>query len=1027
MDYVNTLRYWHRLEHFYPYNIHYSKSENIKRFSIIDGFSFPNFKIHGYDDKYVAYYDVYFGLFKVSKAMEIVEKELGEQKTFIEKDQSESCFCKFSLTKDGKFSRDSFKISAYPWAVHRINGQKINLDQWDEDFKSYNKVVFSMFNDNNTEFTYDLCLELRERLANTLNWDIEFSSPWMVIETHLVDQEFTEDNEKEELDIDKILQDNDLLNSFYVKDIERVIESYKCNEETKNLNEFIKHNYENRIDIEENYAEIRKLMNPKLLPVGSWPSNYGLRFMQQLDINLFLTQNEKSSIFSINGPPGTGKTTLLKSLVAALIVERAEKLAKLLEPNQAFEDRYIGYIQYKNNKNWIYKLKEEYNQYGMLIASNNNGAVENISKELPSINELPQKYRDTYTYLNKVSDNIFGHGKTWGLLAATLGKRKNRNNFINEFWPISDNTKYSLQHSINKECDIEDWQNSVQQFQDNLNIVSEEIKLLDKIYDATLKYFEVQDSVKEKRSKLRELEKELSSLDTLINKKTEQYNLLINEKENNNKIIKEFQQYDFLIKIKSQFPKFFPKTIKYSKLCTRNLELLSEINSLEIELKNIKDSFEKIEQEIKNLIIIITPLENQVLELKTMVDQFKKDRNQDYSFIEFLDPALHDSVSKKSPYGYASLNEMREKLFFSALRLHESFVLNSSRMKSNLDAFNKWMRDMCKYEDRRKYSKVLLDSFFMVVPVVSSTFASVSTFLRDIGKEEIPYVFVDEAGQGIPQSAAGILWRAKRSIIVGDPIQIEPIFTIHDRIISALKEYYEQDDIIADRLVSVQTLADLANPYVGYRSVGMVKQIVGAPLIVHSRCKKTVFNIANEIAYDKKMIFDTFNGEKDDIYEWIHVQGHCDEGHFIKEQADRVWEEIKGELLSFKDSELGVAPSIYIISPFKTVKEGMIIYFRKKLRDSLSVKRLPKSLSNWLHYNIGTIHTFQGKEADKVYLCLGVDSSKKNGGAVTWASQSPNILNVAITRAKIELYIVGDKLLWGSQPYFEVALKYTNN
>ena len=72
----------------------------------------------------------------------------------------------------------------------------------------------------------------------------------------------------------------------------------------------------------------------------------------------------------------------------------------------------------------------------------------------------------------------------------------------------------------------------------------------------------------------------------------------------------------------------------------------------------------------------------------------------------------------------------------------------------------------------------------------------------------------------------------------------------------------------------------------------------------------------------------------------------------------------------------------------------------------------------WLDNNCGTIHTFQGKEADEVIITLGCD--KKNKKAVTWASKKPNILNVAVSRAKYRITIIGDKDLW-NVPYFNTA------
>lgn len=54
-------------------------------------------------------------------------------------------------------------------------------------------------------------------------------------------------------------------------------------------------------------------------------------------------------------------------------------------------------------------------------------------------------------------------------------------------------------------------------------------------------------------------------------------------------------------------------------------------------------------------------------------------------------------------------------------------------------------------------------------------------------------LIIDEAGQATPYSALGALWRTCKAIIVGDPLQVEPVVTVPKELSKKFAEEFEID------------------------------------------------------------------------------------------------------------------------------------------------------------------------------------------------------------------------------------------
>lgn len=485
-------------------------------------------------------------------------------------------------------------------------------------------------------------------------------------------------------------------------------------------------------------------------------------------------------------------------------------------------------------------------------------------------------------------------------------------------------------------------------------------------------------------------------------------------------------------------------------ICEEYHQCLSAAGEKESELR---EKIEEINKQLDGLKKQLDDPENKAKE----TEGEKALRRVDSALLEGIDSQCDDTqlfnpapIPNLDSFGTnedAALSKARDILFLRALQVTREFVLASKCVKFNLTNLgaiwgaketpkgNDEGEEVIVY-DQRHIAEVmpsLLQTLGIVTPIISTTFSSIRTVFKDVpiadsGKAPFGLLIVDEAGQAVPQAAIGAFARCRRAMVVGDPRQIPPVVTselsaVRTRMKKQLK--YSGGYFLSCE-ASVQRFADEANSIGSMRETlnGEGELWVGCPLVVHRRCLSPMFDISNQISYGESMINKTaepssnLNRFYSDCSQWINVPGLEAKGkgnHFVEEQGACAAKIVFEAFEKNADKNAGI-PNLYVITPFKSVVSGFQEYLKqeyaKKYEAGSSKSNAVKkdAFDEFIKRNVGTVHSFQGKEADEVIFMLGCD--KKSSGAVSWVSA--NIVNVAASRAKYRLYVIGDSRVWMS-------------
>lgn len=731
------------------------------------------------------------------------------------------------------------------------------------------------------------------------------------------------------------------------------------------------------------YSDKQQNVALALKHVGQMSGEFPLSVKQRNALHHFIEQ-KKGEILAVNGPPGTGKTTLVRSVVANLWTQAA--LNKSEPPlivatsnnNQAVTNILESFARIDEaglDENLSGRWIPEVDSYGLYFCSAKKANAKNIYRYSGPKDDGCMQGWQTQTFVTKAQEYFLTKVSEW-----QHSQCKNVDDAIAALHKEMCATKEQIKHGFNY---LEAWQS-------------------------------VLDSIEQQYGSIDTLHLSRVELNATLTAKTKAYE---QDKALLDAVYELWSTRPWWITLLMWLPPIRrQEERKTARLLNQWNKVLNVFTDQDIETV-LNQQMAAIREVVKQLLLQLTKAN----------DYLSKLQQQQNKLDNWLNPAGAPQLfSKTLPEKVSELNDRyyRFRLFKLATHYFEGRWLNETKtFIENNDA------------DKRSPLKLLrkLRRFAKLTPCFVSTFYMVpSSFMAGEYKDgswadlpqldEIDLLIVDEAGQALPDVSSVSFALAKKALIVGDTDQIEPVWSIPasvDRsnlvLFGLLKDEKDYDKWIESGLLASNgNVMRLAQRQCSYHQLEKLQR--GLYLTEHRRCFNTIVGYCNDLVYqgvlepqrgDAKhevpwgtMAMQPVNspsqsfggsrgnpGEAKAIVQWLVAQ----------QETVLSYARLQDKKYCEVDDAEVISKAVGIITPFS--KQADLI--RAELK-SLNIEGV----------TVGTVHSLQGDERLVVLFSSVYGENNKDSGKFYDAGS--NMLNVAVSRAKDAFIVFGDPNVFGA-------------
>ncbi|EEV88106.1 putative DNA helicase [Cardiobacterium hominis] len=325
-----------------------------------------------------------------------------------------------------------------------------------------------------------------------------------------------------------------------------------------------------------------------------------------------------------------------------------------------------------------------------------------------------------------------------------------------------------------------------------------------------------------------------------------------------------------------------------------------------------------------------------------------------------------------------------------------------------------------RWRRRMKLTPCIVSTFFMLPSEMEVSRRDGDTFSADYLYDFADLLIVDEAGQVRPEIAGASFALAQKALVIGDTLQIAPIWSLPPAVdignmrqagLLAGKNDGEQYQALCELGKSVASGSVMQIAQTRSRHHYNPELARGMFLYEHRRCFDEIIAYCNALCYKGNL--QPKRGRKTESNNlppmgYLHIAGHCQQTDGGSRRNQEEAEAIAAWLVAQRDTlesiyDLPLPQIVGVVTPFGAQVQAIGKACREK---GIAVGQGENSMT------VGTIHALQG--AERPLVIFSPVYSKDADGA--FIDSSPSMLNVAVSRAKDSFFVFGDMEVFKNTP-----------